>query len=512
MSVLDTLITDRTQEDVDRVRELRNKGLAGTWTDDEKAEYLSSMKGAYNYTDLNRVGEAVAYIAEEMEGLTDELTEYSEEKGFGGIIPDLPFDTPVDVSPKTDWTVKDKPSDAQVQTYFGNLTTLKSIFSVSGDLPTNLDNMNYTGANNIEAIFAPIYQAFLATKQELFDKLDNAYLTPPQLADSLGGTQYIYDAATTIGNYALFAGGLMSGANLMQTACYSVDGSLTGSTQTGLSVARYQLAATTVGDYALFAGGYRGSTRLSVVDAYDESLTRTTITSMSVARANFAATTVGDYAIFAGGESATNDYGDYVCEFSMDVYDTSLTLVRSEMILTNERYGLAAATVGNYAIFAGGYNESYTTPYSVAVAFDESLTHHSVNELSNARYQLAATTVGNYALFAGGYLATGRITGVVDAYDDSLTQTAGLIMSSGKAEEAATAVDGYALFGGGRYNVTTSTQSTTDSVYLFNESLTGGNTSSLSSARYGRCAATVGKYALFSGTYTDAYARQFTLG
>ena len=91
MSVLDSLVTDRTQAHVDRLKALMRIGWQNM-TDEEKAEYLGGgleqlrdannqplfdsnneplysndsggvQKGAYNYTDLNRVEEAVDYIA-----------------------------------------------------------------------------------------------------------------------------------------------------------------------------------------------------------------------------------------------------------------------------------------------------------------------------------------------------------------------------------------------------------------------------------------------------------------
>ena len=66
MSVIDTLIYDRTQADVDRVFTLKNKILSGglsVLSEEELAEYMAGMKGAYNYNDLNRVGQAVSYLA-----------------------------------------------------------------------------------------------------------------------------------------------------------------------------------------------------------------------------------------------------------------------------------------------------------------------------------------------------------------------------------------------------------------------------------------------------------------
>ena len=56
---LDNLIFDRTAADVQRVKTLTGKLSAGTATEEEKAEWLAGMKGAYNAADLNRVGAAV---------------------------------------------------------------------------------------------------------------------------------------------------------------------------------------------------------------------------------------------------------------------------------------------------------------------------------------------------------------------------------------------------------------------------------------------------------------------
>lgn len=61
MSVIDTLITDRTQADVDRAEALAVKGWA-RMTAAEREQYITT-KGLYRATDMNRVGEAVMSIA-----------------------------------------------------------------------------------------------------------------------------------------------------------------------------------------------------------------------------------------------------------------------------------------------------------------------------------------------------------------------------------------------------------------------------------------------------------------
>ena len=65
MGVIKELVTDRTLADVTRWRTLRDKGYANM-TAEERAEWDAGLKGAYNYTDLNRVGEALNYVRDRL--------------------------------------------------------------------------------------------------------------------------------------------------------------------------------------------------------------------------------------------------------------------------------------------------------------------------------------------------------------------------------------------------------------------------------------------------------------
>ena len=126
---------------------------------------------------------------------------------------------------------------------------------------------------------------------------------------------------------------------------------------------------------------------------------------LSVKRHTLVATTVGNYALFGGGY-----YPDYFS--TVDAYDTSLTRTTPTALSVARDY-LAATTVGNYALFGGGYNG--TDRFSTVDAYDTSLTRTTPTALSVARDGLSATTVGNYALFGGGYNGTDRLS-TVDAY------------------------------------------------------------------------------------------------
>ena len=69
MSIIDTLITDRTAADTAALEALFAKAKAGTITDEEWAVLTDpTHKGAYNYTDLNRVSEALEYLKAKLEG------------------------------------------------------------------------------------------------------------------------------------------------------------------------------------------------------------------------------------------------------------------------------------------------------------------------------------------------------------------------------------------------------------------------------------------------------------
>jgi hypothetical protein len=228
-------------------------------------------------------------------------------------------------------------------------------------------------------------------------------------------------AATTVGvdydAHALFAGGYGVTTTTAQVATVDAyDAGLTRSTATSLSVARSALAATTVGNYALFGGGMKhGQSLMATVDAYNDSLTRTSVQDLSEAKTRITATTVGNYALFGGGDGGSG-YNDYTK--TVDVYDASLTKLATTTLSVARTY-IGATSVGDYAIFCGGYcntGGSTSTLYKNTVdVFDTSLTRTTGANLSVARHSVAATTIGNYALFGGGSTAS-SYSAAVDVY------------------------------------------------------------------------------------------------
>ena len=216
-----------------------------------------------------------------------------------------------------------------------------------------------------------------------------------------------------------------------------------------------------------------------------------TATPLSEARAGLAATSVGNYALFGGGQI---DIGHAEYKNTVDAYDTSLTRT-IPTALSEARAGLAATSVGNYALFGGGQIDIGHAEYKNTVdAYDTSLTRTIPTALSEARAGLAATTVGNYALFGGGSNMGTKIA-TVDAYNTSLTRTIPTALSEAREALAATSVGDYALFGGSSGLAT---------VDAYDTSLTRTTATPLSEARNGLASTSVGNYALFGGGhYSD---------
>ena len=175
MSIIDTLITDRTQGDEERVEELAAKGY-GAMTAEEKAEWDGEMKGAYDASDLNRVESAVAYLAELLVSLPIELKEYAASKGVAF---DAFFDVPYDaaayaLTTKTDWDELDSPTPEQMARYIENVKALRSALDyATSDLPGSMDNLTIDGANAIEKALNGLDVAISAFAAKTKVNLDN---------------------------------------------------------------------------------------------------------------------------------------------------------------------------------------------------------------------------------------------------------------------------------------------------------------------------------------------------
>lgn len=123
-----TLIKDRTQDDLNAVLALRSKSWADM-TPEEKNLWLTDMKGAYNSSDLNRVGNAIA-----------DLTERLHDAGYNA-----------GTYPKADWAMADIPTTEQINRYIESINALRNVVAFNtADVPKSGSNMSFLDANSIE--------------------------------------------------------------------------------------------------------------------------------------------------------------------------------------------------------------------------------------------------------------------------------------------------------------------------------------------------------------------------
>ena len=146
--MMTNLVYDRTSEDVAEVRRLLAKldpetgdGLTAA----EQAKWDAGLKGAYNFTDLNRVEQAVKTLAAALTsaGYPVEITPVLK----GGKAEDREW-REGDVLYRPQWT-----------TYLDNVQRLRDAYytlAETGELPAPEDKLKYTGANTIEKVLADI--------------------------------------------------------------------------------------------------------------------------------------------------------------------------------------------------------------------------------------------------------------------------------------------------------------------------------------------------------------------
>lgn len=149
MSIIDTLVTDRTLADYQLWKTLKALGWQ-QMTAEQRAQWSPGMKGAYKASDMNRVTEAVAYLVGVFEGLGYPVPGYTDP----GIV----------------WAIGDIPQDEQLALYLSNVQALMDVLKTAqytADLPQSMALLTYAGANHIEEILVEI-NAYLESMQAVF--------------------------------------------------------------------------------------------------------------------------------------------------------------------------------------------------------------------------------------------------------------------------------------------------------------------------------------------------------
>ena len=161
MSIIDELVTDRTKADVERVALLEYLIATGHATAAEISEWMADLKGAYNASDLNRVGKAMQYINNRLLAA-----------GYGHEIKDI----------KNDWQESDYIDSENLKYYLRSLALLRGRFCTTADAPPTPIRLGRTGegsgigfeeANDIEKILIDI--------DELITKMQQNYIYSGEL-------------------------------------------------------------------------------------------------------------------------------------------------------------------------------------------------------------------------------------------------------------------------------------------------------------------------------------------
>lgn len=171
------MITDRSQYDVDVVKLLFKKGIP-KMTDSEKESFLLCLKGAYNYTDFNRVESAVEYLFDFVYTSLDEIKSKADELGvYWNELFDVPYN-PKDyeyVDVKTDWNISDILTEKQRERYLNNIIyILGSLNHDSSLIPKKMAGMTYDDANNIERSLENLNYSLTSLKDEKEKLIENA--------------------------------------------------------------------------------------------------------------------------------------------------------------------------------------------------------------------------------------------------------------------------------------------------------------------------------------------------
>lgn len=158
LSLLNSLeyVCDRTYQDVERWRELRDKGWANM-TEVEQQEWLGEVvptpaasKGMYTHNDMNRVESGV-------EGIAACLLD------MGYAVPEMVF--------KTDWTYLDVVTKEDMTRYLSNVETIRGILTVPITTPRTPkinEKFDYSKANDIEQILESVITSMASISESWY--------------------------------------------------------------------------------------------------------------------------------------------------------------------------------------------------------------------------------------------------------------------------------------------------------------------------------------------------------
>lgn len=249
------------------------------------------------------------------------------------------------------------------------------------------------------------------------------------------GTDYSsqYGCAVSLNKHALFAGGYEKLDNPHTVVAYDSNFSKTYpmTLHTDSSVHSGTCMQTKNNGTVALINNYPYITPIT------ENLTK--LDSIPSSKSCSQATTIKDLAIFM-------DNRDY----QVVTINSNLTVIQNSLNTDRYRMGLAATGDKQFAIIAGGYRLSSNTAVSVSscYALNSSLTKIGIESLTHSRYAICGITMGDDAVFAGGWDSSYQ-TGIVEVFTSELTKKAYPTIHAAR-NIAGTCLQDKAIFAGGQ--------------------------------------------------------------
>lgn len=161
-------------------------------------------------------------------------------------------------------------------------------------------------------------------------------------------------------------------------------------------------------------------------------------------RSFLAAATTGNYALFAGGIGMISIPPGVSDKFQLS------TNTWSGGTLSTGRVKLAGAGNGKYAVFGGGANDWIFAVYDAVDIYNSTTnTWNTSQSLSAARYSLAGAAAGSKILMAGGMDNNSTYFTTVDLFDTLNGAWTTAALSTGRANLASASTTTHAFFAGG---------------------------------------------------------------
>lgn len=173
---------------------------------------------------------------------------------------------------------------------------------------------------------------------------------------------------------------------------------------------------------------------------------------------------------------------------NLSYYGTTTTL-------QSARSGVAGGSIGNYAVFTGGYDgSSYTL---LTESYDSTLIRTILSNATGTHSYNESMHTKDYLIFAGGATSSSGVN-KVDAYNNLLIKPSIETLTTSRGHAAATSIEGYGLIGGGE----NSSDGAINSVEVYDNSLIKTTTpSNLYYAGTDITATSINNYAIFHPGY-----------